>query len=136
RGDADFAGAVVGLGALGIVSAVTLDIQPSFDVRQDVFLDLPFRSLVDNVDAITGAAYSVSCFTRWQGAHIDMVWLKSLADTPPPRGDFHGAHPAPHPIHPIASIDPAPCTPQMGVRGPWYDRLPHFRMEFTPSVGA
>jgi alditol oxidase len=136
RGDADFSGAVVGLGALGIVSAITLDVQPSFEVRQDVFLELPFVSLVENVDAITGAAYSVSCFTRWQGAHVDMVWLKSLADAPPPKGDFHGAHPAPHPIHPIAAIDPTPCTPQMGVRGPWYDRLPHFRMEFTPSVGA
>lgn len=136
RGDADFAGAVVGLGALGVVSALTLDLQPSFDVRQDVFLELPFTSLLDNIEAITGAAYSVSCFSRWQGGHVDMVWLKSHADVPPPRGDFYGAHPAPHSIHPIASIDPTPCTPQMGVRGPWYDRLPHFRMEFTPSVGA
>ena len=136
RGDAGFAGAVVGLGALGVVSSITLDIQPSFDVRQDVFVDLPFTSLVDNVEAITGAAYSVSGFTRWQGDTVDMVWLKSLADAPHHRGDFYGAAPAPHAIHPIASIDPTPCTPQMGVPGPWYDRLPHFRMEFTPSVGA
>ena len=136
RGDTDFGGAVVGLGALGVVSSVTLDIQPSFEVRQDVFVDLPFTSLVDNVEAITGAAYSVSCFTRWQGDTADMVWLKSLADAPRQRGDFFGARPADHPIHPIASIDPTPCTPQLGLPGPWYDRLPHFRMDFMPSVGA
>jgi xylitol oxidase len=136
RGDADFAGAVVALGALGVVSAITLDIQPSFEARQDVFVNLPFTSLVDNIEAISGAAYSVSCFTRWQGDHVDMVWLKSRADAPHHRGDFFGAPPAEHPIHPIATIDPAPCTPQMGLPGPWYDRLPHFRMDFTPSVGA
>jgi xylitol oxidase len=136
RGDADFAGAVVGLGALGVVSAITLDIRPSFEARQDVFVDMPFNALVDNVEAVTAAAYSVSCFTRWQGDHIDMVWLKSLADAPHLSGDFFGAPPADHAIHPIAAIDPAPCTPQMGLPGPWYDRLPHFRMDFTPSVGA
>src|SRR6185437_9936106 len=27
------------------------------------------------------------------------------------------------------------CTEQMGVRGPWYERLPHFRMGFLPSAG-
>lgn len=136
RGDADFNGVVVGLGALGVVSSITLDIQPTFDVRQDVFVELPFTALIANVEAITSAAYSVSSFTRWRGDHVDMVWLKSLADAPRHSGDFHGARPADRPIHPIASIDPAPCTPQMGVTGPWHERLPHFRMEFTPSVGA
>lgn len=136
RGDADFNGAVVGLGALGVVSSITLDIQPTFDVRQDVFVELPFTALIANVGAITSAAYSVSSFTRWRGDHVDMVWLKSLADAPRHSGDFYGARPADRPIHPIASIDPAPCTPQMGVPGPWHERLPHFRMEFTPSVGA
>jgi xylitol oxidase len=136
RGDADFNGAIVGLGALGVVSSITLDIQPTFAVRQDVFVDLPFAALVDNFEAIGASAYSVSGFTRWQGDSIDMVWLKSRADPPHHTGDFYGARPADRPIHPIASIDPAPCTAQMGVPGPWHERLPHFRMDFTPSVGA
>ncbi len=136
RGDPDFDSAVVGLGALGIVSSITLDIQPRFDVRQDIYTDLPFQSLVDNFEAISGAAYSVSCFTQWRGDTVGFVWLKNLADRTPPAGDFYGASPATRPWHPIPEIDPTPCTDQMGVPGTWYRRLPHFKMEFQPSAGA
>lgn len=136
RGDPGFDGAVVGLGALGIVGKVTLDIQPRFEVRQDIYTDLPFKALVENFGAISGAAYSVSCFTAWRGDTIGFVWLKNLAGKAPPAGDFYGAKPAARPWHPIPEIDPTPCTGQMGVPGPWYQRLPHFRMEFQPSAGA
>lgn len=136
RGDADFDGAVVALGALGLVSRLTLDVQPSFEVRQNIYRDLPFEALLDNFDTITGAAYSVSCFTRWQGDDVEQVWLKALADAPEPGADFFGAWPADRPYHPISSVDPAPATEQQGRPGPWYDRLPHFRMDFLPSVGA
>jgi xylitol oxidase len=27
------------------------------------------------------------------------------------------------------------CTTQLGVPGPWHERLPHFRLDFTPSAG-
>ncbi|MEO8757755.1 MAG: FAD-binding protein [Devosia sp.] len=136
RGDPDFDGAVVGLGALGVVSKITLDIQPSFDVRQDIYTDLPFTALLDNFDAVTSAAYSVSCFTAWRGDTIDFVWLKNLADKAPPAGDFFGAKRQTRPWHPLSLLDATPCTEQMGVPGPWYQRLPHFRMEFQPSAGA
>jgi xylitol oxidase len=136
RGDADFDGAVVGLGALGVVSAITLDIEPTFEVRQDVFLDLPFAALTASFEAISSSAYSVSFFTSWRGDIVDMVWLKNRAGAPPPPRELFGARAADRPIHPIAAIDPTPCTEQLGVLGPWHERLPHFRMEFTPSAGA
>src|SRR5690606_33944883 len=66
RGDPDFDGAVVSLGALGIVTRVTLDIVPTFDIEQSVFEGLPFAAVEENFDAITGAAYSVSMFTTWR----------------------------------------------------------------------
>jgi xylitol oxidase len=135
-GDPEFGGAVVALGALGVVSSVTLHIQPRFDVRQNLYVDLPFDALVENFKAISAAAYSVSAFTRWRGDSIDHVWLKQLADAPVRSGDFFGSRPADRPYHPIATIDPAPATEQMGVPGTWYERLPHFRIAFTPSVGA
>ena len=85
---------------------------------------------------ITGSAYSVSAFTHWSGDSIAHIWLKSLASAPPRSGDFFGARAAPKPYHPIETIDPAPATEQLGIAGPWHERLPHFRMAFTPSVGA
>lgn len=135
RGDADFDGAVVGLGALGVVSEITLDIQPRFDMRQDVFVDMPFDSLVENFDAITSAAYSVSCFTTWTGEPRFQVWLKNLAGAEVSDKDVFGAAAADRPMHPIPTIDPGPCTSQMGEVGPWYERLPHFGMDEMPSAG-
>lgn len=136
QGQPGFDGAVVSLGALGIVTEVTLRIVPSFAVRQNLFMDLPVQTLIDSFDAITGAAYSVSCFTAWRGDSIDHVWLKNLASAPIPGHEFFGAQAASRPYHPITALDPTPCTAQMGVPGPWYLRLPHFRMEFQPSAGA
>jgi xylitol oxidase len=126
---------VVGLGALGIVSELTLDLEPTFSVRQNLYLDLPFATLLENFSTIMGSAYSVSLFTPWRGEAIGQVWVKARGDAPAP-ADFFGAQPATRAWHPIPEIDPTPCTEQMGVPGPWHLRLPHFRMEFTPSAGA
>lgn len=133
-----FLGAVVGLGALGATTKVTLEVQPSFMMRQYVYLDLPMSELKDHFDAIQSAAYSVSLFTDWQKQRINEVWLKSrmdqrkAEDAPP---EFFGAKRATRNLHPIAELSAENCTEQMGVPGPWYERLPHFRMGFTPSAG-
>ena len=136
RGDAQFDGAVVNLGALGIVAELTLALEPSFAVRQWVQTDLPFAALADNFDAVMGAAYSVSAFTAWRGDTIGQLWLKARADAPQPTAALFGARLATRALHPIPELDPAPATEQLGVPGPWNLRLPHFRMEFTPSAGA
>jgi len=134
-----FEGAVVGLGALGILTAITLDIQPSFQVAQVVYENLSFDELEHNLDAIFGAAYSVSLFTDWLDHRATQVWLKQIvtaAGTPPAPRSFHGATLQKTKLHPITGHSPENCTDQLGVPGPWYDRLPHFRMNFTPSSGA
>ncbi|WP_229073080.1 D-arabinono-1,4-lactone oxidase [Actinoplanes sp. DH11] len=133
RDDADLAGAVVGLGALGVVTALTLDVVPAFELRQYVYDDLSAAALRESLDEILAAGYSVSLFTRWTGSGIDNVWLKR--HDPMPAGDFHGATPADGPRHPILGMPTRNCTEQGGVPGPWAARLPHFRMEFTPSSG-
>ena len=137
RGDADFDGAGVSLGALGIVTRVALDIQPTFDIEQTVFEGLPFDAAISNFDAITGAAYSVSLFTTWQNPDvINQVWLKRRAETDAAApADLFGAVPAPADRHPLPGISAVNCTAQMGVPGAWLDRLPHFRLDFTPSNG-
>jgi len=133
-----FLGSVVGLGALGVITKVTLDVQPSFQMQQYVYENLPFAELTRHFDEIEAAAYSVSLFTDWQNQRINEVWLKSKIvagktfDAPP---DFFGAKRATRNLHPITELSAENCTEQLGVPGPWYERLPHFRMGFTPSAG-
>ena len=133
RGDRDFDGMVVGLGALGVVTRLTLDVQPAFEVRQRVFEGLSWTVLAENFDEIMSSGYSVSLFTLWRDS-VDMVWVKNRTDQPDP-AELFGARPATVERHPIPGIDSAPATPQLGRPGPWHDRLPHFRMGFTPSAG-
>lgn len=131
RGDEDFDGVVVNVGALGVVTRMTLDLVPTFEVRQTVFDALPWEALFEHFDAIEDAAYSVSVFTNWANDTLDQVWLKSRDGS---RVDLFGARPADGPRHPVGG--PAEnCTEQFGVPGPWHERLPHFRPEFTPSSG-
>jgi xylitol oxidase len=132
-GDADFPGAVVHLGALGVVTSVTLKLVPSFDVAQVVYDDLDWDVAVDNLDEITSAAHSVSLFTDLRSPRFN-VWLKTTDVDHPPEAIF-GAQPAREQRHPVPGGAHGNATQQLGVPGPWYDRLPHFRLEFTPSSG-
>jgi xylitol oxidase len=135
RGDEDFDGAVVSLGALGIVTRVTLDIEPSFEVRQRLYERLPLDTALAHFDALMGAAYSVSLFLRWTDPDVvDQVWTKSRSqDAPEIPGD---PAPATAPLHMLAGTSPEACTAQLGEPGRWLDRLPHFRLSHTPSSGA
>jgi xylitol oxidase len=136
RGDADFNGLVVGLGALGATTRVTLDVEPAYHVRQRVFENLRWDAFLENFDEIYSTGYSVSVFTRW-GEAIDHVWVKSRVTEAHEavHGDLFGAIAATVERHPILGLDPVNCSPQLGVPGLWSDRLPHFRMGFTPSSG-
>ena len=70
------AAAIAGLGAFGVVARVSLRVEPTFDVAQDVFVDLPFDAGVEHLDEIMGSAYSVSLFTNWRSDVFDQVWQK------------------------------------------------------------
>lgn len=133
-----FLAAVVHLGALGVVTRVTLDVQPAFMVRQDVYQNLPLEKLGEHYEEILSSGYSVSLFTDWQTSGINQVWIKRKADNQglPAEPEFYGATRATRNLHPIIEISAENCTEQMGVPGPWHERLPHFKMGFTPSSGA
>lgn len=133
-----FLAAVVGLGALGVITKITLDIQPTYSMRQFVYENLPLSAVKDHFDAIESSGYSVSLFTDWQKQRVNEVWIKTRDGQPhpfDPTPDFFGATKATKNLHPIAELSAENCTEQMGVPGPWYERLPHFRMGFTPSAG-
>lgn len=134
-----FPGTVVGLGALGVITRITLDVQPTFQMTQMVYEDLSFSQLEHNLDEIFAGGYSVSLFADWQKHRATQVWVKRRVDQSAhfdPKTDFYGAKPATQNLHPLAGHSAENCTEQMGIPGPWYERLPHFRMNFTPSSGA
>lgn len=135
RGEGDFDGAVVSLGALGIVTSLTLDLVPRFAVRQHVFHGLPFETVADNFDAVMGSAYSVSLFTHWNGDSVDQAWLKGLATARAPGTTFFGGRAAPGDCSPVIGKEPYGTTAQMGVPGAWFDRLPHARIGALPANG-
>jgi alditol oxidase len=131
-----FEAAVVGLGAFGVATRLTLDLQPTFDVEQYVYDDLPLAALREHFIEVMSAAYSVSAFTDWAGPNVRNVWVKRRIDEPlPPPEEWLGAVRADGPRHPVPGMPAENCTEQLGVPGPWHARLPHFRLEFTPSSG-
>jgi xylitol oxidase len=133
-----FMGMVVGLGALGIVTSVTLNLLPTYQVAQSVYQDLSFAHLKDHFDDIFSSGYSVSLFTTWQQHQANQVWIKrklASGDRNEWQPEFYGAKLATQKLHPVPGHDAESCTEQQGIPGPWYERLPHFRMNFTPSSG-
>ena len=142
--DADgeqFRGAVVGLGALGIVARLTLDLVPSYQVRQYVYEGLPAAMLRSHFEEIFASGYSVSVFTDWQGSQHNQVWVKlrtgdGAGTAAPPGPRWMGAELAGQQVYPVPGGSPDHATEQLGVPGPWQERLPHFRAGFTPSSGS
>ena len=138
RDSENFEGAIVGLGGLGIITKLSLTVSPNFQMQQDVYENLPLANVEDHFDELTSSGYSVSLFTDWREATFNQVWLKrhvpdgvSLKAEP----QLFGATLATKHLHPIASLSAENCTEQMGACGPWFERLPHFRLDFTPSSG-
>jgi len=139
RGDPDFEGVVVSLGALGVATWITLDVEPTYDVAQEVHTELPWDAVTGHFDEVFTSADSVSLFTTWRPDAVDQVWRKTrLAPGARyvPRGELLGAPSSDIKLHPITHVDPVNCTEQLGVPGPWHERLPHFRADFMPSAGA
>jgi xylitol oxidase len=150
RGDDAFPGAAVHLGALGVVTHLDLAVVPSFDVSQWVYEDLPLEVLDDHFADIMSGGYSVSMFTDWRAPRLTQTWIKQRVEDPNPyaapaphttaspsltEAPWFTATPAPAARNPVPGLAADNCTQQLGVPGRWYDRLPHFRPEFTPSAG-
>ncbi|NUR25510.1 MAG: FAD-binding protein [Catenulispora sp.] len=162
EGSPDFAGAVVSLGALGVVTQLIVELQPAFDVAQRVWSDVPLDRVLERYEDVFSAGYSVSVFTDWNRAAA--IWVKErlaghgsplpaspgsassgpaslglglpeAGESVVPPHDWLDGRLADQPSHPIPGMPAENCTEQLGVPGPWHERLPHFRSGFTPSSG-
>ena len=140
-GDAEFEGVVVGLGAVGVVTRVTLAVQPFYEMRQRVFAGVGWDTLYERFGEIFSAGDSVSVF-HLCGPTTEQVWVKRRLDDERTGGgddgdleELLGVSAARVELHPVLGGDPVNCTQQQGVPGPWSERLPHFRSGFVPSSG-
>ena len=133
----ELAGAVVGLGALGIVTSLELAVEPAFEMTQVVYEGLRWEALLERLGDVLGCAYSVSVFTTWVGEDVGQVWVKERGAEAAEVGPLldAGAVPATEQRHMIAGMAVENTTAQLGAAGPWHERLPHFRMGFLPSAG-
>ncbi|MEI7576913.1 MAG: FAD-binding protein [Armatimonadota bacterium] len=128
--------ATIGLGAIGIITGATVRIEPSYEVRQWVYEDLEFATLTSYFDIVSQHGYSLSLFTKWTGETVDQMWVKEReGGLFEGRESCFGAKRATVKRHPLREMDPVNCTDQLGVPGPWSERLAHFKLEFTPSAG-
>jgi xylitol oxidase len=127
--DTDFAGYVVHLGAVGIVTRVTLAVEPSYQVRQDVY-SLPWDTVLADLEAVTGSAYSVSVFAQWTSDEVAVVRKARIGTEGDLSDGWLGGRPLGRKI-----FDSDAWTEQGGAPGAWLHRMPHFRLDATPSVG-
>lgn len=137
-GDADFAGSVVHLGALGPVTRLTLAIEPTYQVRQDTYTGLTWDDLFERFDDVTASGYSVSVFTRWNTPDVGEVWVKERLDdaSAPEMADrLLSARRVSAKADSPAADGVDNTTEQGGIPGDWCERLPHFRIDATPSNG-
>jgi xylitol oxidase len=128
----DFPGSVVALGALGIVIELTLDIEPAYEISQQVSFRVPLDEIENGLDGVFGAGYSVSVFTNWLSGEAS-VWVKRRVDRPV--SNWSAGRQAQHMVHPVPGMSPSLCTEQLGTVGPWHERLPHFRPKSAPGSG-
>ena len=136
RDDDRFAGAVVALGCLGLVTSVSLATEPAYAMGQQVYLDASLDAFESDFDAIMGQGYSVSLFTDWQTQASSQIWVKRRVEEGLEfEPTLFGAPAADRKVHPVLALDAQACTEQLGQQGAWHARLPHFKMEFTPSSG-
>jgi xylitol oxidase len=134
EGSREYEAFVVGLGLTGIITNYWLKIEPSFNVKQIIYENVSDIELEKSFDEIMGTAYSVSFFTRWDSSNQGNLWCKFKENQYIP-DIVSGAHQATKKLHPIPEVDPVAATEQFGVTGPWLERLAHFKLDFTPSVG-
>ncbi len=133
-----FSATQVGLGGVGFVVSASLAVEPTYDVAQRVYLDLPFATFVTSFEEILASAYSVSLFTDFRAARFTQVWRKqrvALGEELEWPDIWFGAGAATHQVHPVPGMSPDATTRQGGEVGPWHERLPHFRLDHTPSSG-
>jgi len=140
RSNPDLKALAVGLGAFGVITRLVLDVQPTYLVRQDVYRNAPWDTVLKAFDEVMASAYSVSLLDDLGSPVVRELWQKTRVESV---ADGHQEpEPVPETLHGGTWYDDAeqPADHSLNVRagipGPWSERLPHFRLDAPPSAGG
>ena len=124
--DADeFLGAVVHLGALGIVTRVKLDIQPTFRINEYTYQGLKKNILYEKFSQIMNSAYSVSLFTyRNKDGFANWPWATVRLKVQEEAG-----------FEAKPELFGARLDARRNTTGSWWERLPHFAIGDVAAKG-
>ena len=140
RSNPDLKALAVGLGAFGVITRLVLDMQPTYLVRQDVYRNAPWDTVLDAFDEVMASAYSVSLLGDFGSPVIRELWQKARVESV--SESHQEPEPVPETLHGGTWYDDAEEPPghalnvRAGTPGPWSERLPHFRLDAPPSVGG
>jgi xylitol oxidase len=140
RSNPDLKALAVGLGGFGIITRVVLDVQPTYLVRQDVYRNPPWDTVLEAFDEVMASAYSVSLIGDFGSPVIRQLWQKTRVETV--TAGHQQPEPVPETLHGGTWYDDAEEPPdhaltvRAGIPGPWSERLPHFRLDAPPSAGG
>jgi xylitol oxidase len=140
RANPDLKALAVGLGAFGVITRVVLEVQPTYLVRQDVYRNAPWDTVLEAFDEVMASAYSVSLLGDFASPVIRQLWHKTRVEEVGEGQD--PPQPVPASLHGGTWYDDAEEPPdhslnvRAGVPGPWSERLPHFRLDAPPSAGG
>ncbi len=135
RGEPDFDGSVVALGALGAVVSLDLDVEPTYDVQQDLWAHLRWSEVVEQVDDVLTSAYSVSVFGRWSDDEPTEVLVKTRVTDDRGGAAWTDGSDAVAAATASLTLGAGDHFTDRGTPGPWSERLPHFRGDRQPSFG-
>lgn len=133
RTDPDFAAVAMGLGAFGVIARVDLDIEPTYEVRQDLYDNPSWETVLDDLDGVMASAYSVSLMGTYGGDRLREVWQKQRLDSalsPAPPTGWGGT------LRDWTPPKGHKLSPQGGIPGPWSERMAHFVRDCEPSTGG
>ena len=133
----EFNAVAVGLGAFGVITTMTLDVVPAYQMRQDIYRVTSWDAFLKNLEEVMASAYSVQVHADFSSPDIRAIWQKSLVQTSDDGESVLTEVPATRwgaERLDIDEIDPGRITRL--IPGPWHERLPHFTPESSPSLGG
>ncbi|KAI1700234.1 d-arabinono-1,4-lactone oxidase domain-containing protein [Ditylenchus destructor] len=137
--DPELKAIAVGLGAFGVITQVELEVEPTFNLTNYVFVNMPEQDIYDHFDEIENLGYSVQLFTDFSTPGVwDQVWVWVRSDENSNVGNMQNLYGATRTHEQVTAIEALPPTYLMeqGKEQPWYYGLVDYHLGLSGFDGA